>query len=201
MKETNRYGIPQGSVLGPLLFLIYINDIHVSSKVFKFYLFADDTNILYADKNLKSLETIVNKELVEVCEWLNSNKLTLNLRKTNYVIFRPYQVSVKLFDNSTNNSIEIECKEFVKYLGVLIDSKSTKISKAISIIARLRHFVPVSTLHNIYRCLILPYITYGLIVWVHASNRYVNKILILQKRPLRLIYFKKIQRTCYSTFY
>jgi hypothetical protein len=79
-----------------------------------------------------------------------------------------YQVSVKLFDNSTNNSIEIECKEFVKYLGVLIDSKSSKISKAISIIARLRHFVPVSTLHNIYCCLILPYITYGLIVWVHA---------------------------------
>ena len=179
----------------------------MSSKVFKFYLFADDTNILYADKNLKSLETIVNKELVEVCEWLNSNKLTLNLRKTNYVIFRPYkkmqnyQVSVKLFDNSTNNSIEIECKEFVKYLEVLIDSKRSKISKAIGIIARLRHFVPVSTLHNIYRCLILPYITYGLIVWVHASKRYVNKILILQKRPLQLIYFKKIQRTCYSTFY
>ena len=65
----------------------------MSSKVFKFYLFADDTNILYADKNLKSLETIVNKELVEVCEWLNSNKLTLNLRKTNYVIFRPHQKS------------------------------------------------------------------------------------------------------------
>ena len=80
-------------MLAPLLFLIYINDIHVSSKVFKFYLFADDTNILYADKNLKSLETIVNKELVEVCEWLNSNKLTLNLRKTNYVIFRPHQKS------------------------------------------------------------------------------------------------------------
>jgi hypothetical protein len=55
-------------------------------------LFADDTNILYADKNLKSLETIVNKEL-EVCEWLNSNKLTLNLRKTNYVIFRPHKKS------------------------------------------------------------------------------------------------------------
>ncbi len=104
-----------------------------------------------------------------------------------------------MFDNSTNNSIEIECKEFVKYLGVLIDSNltwkyhidniSSKISKANGIIARLRHFVPVSTLHNIYRC--LPYITYGLIVWEHASKKYINKILILQKRALRLMYFKK----------
>ena len=63
----------------------------MSSKVFQFYLFADDTNILYADKNLNSLETVVNKELMLVCEWLSSNKLTLNLSKTNYVIFRPYK--------------------------------------------------------------------------------------------------------------
>ena len=66
---------------------------HASSKVFKFYLFADDTNILYADKNLKSLETIVNKELVEVCKWLNSNKWTMNFCKTNNVNCRPHQKS------------------------------------------------------------------------------------------------------------
>ncbi len=106
--------------------------------------------------------------------------------------------------------IEIECKEFVKYLGVLIDSNltwkyhidniSSKISKAIGIIARLRHFVPVSTLHNIYRCLILPYITYGLIVWGHAPKKYINKILILQKRALRLIYFKKYKEHAIPLF-
>ena len=138
----------------------------MSSKVSQFYLFADDTNILYADKNLNSLETVVNKELMSVCESLNSNKLTLNLSKTNYVIFRPYQknqsyqVSLKVFDNNTNDFIEIESKEFVKYLGVIIDSNLTwkyhidnianKISKAIGIIARLRHFVPLSTLNSIY---------------------------------------------------
>ena len=65
----------------------------MSSKVSQFYLFADDTNILYADKNLNSLETVVNKELMLVCESLNSNKLTSNLSKTNYVIFRPYKKS------------------------------------------------------------------------------------------------------------
>ena len=82
-------GVPQGSVLGPLLFLIYINDFHNSSEKLSFYLFADDTNLLYADKNLKSLEKTVNNELVRVSDWLNANKLTLNAKKSNFVIFHP----------------------------------------------------------------------------------------------------------------
>ena len=90
-KASVSYGIPQGSVLGPLLFLLYVNDIHQCSNKLKFYLFADDTNILYADKKLKSLENIVNIELQNLHEWLTSNKLTLNTTKTNFVIFHPYQ--------------------------------------------------------------------------------------------------------------
>ena len=83
-------GVPQGSVLGPLLFLIYINDIHNCSEKFSFYLFADDTNLLYADKKLKSLEDMINGELLKVSDWLNANKLTLNAKKSNYVIFHPH---------------------------------------------------------------------------------------------------------------
>ena len=69
-------GVPQGSVLGPLLFLIYINDIHNSSAKFSFFLFADDTNLLYADTYLKSLEETVNRELLKVSYWLNANTVT-----------------------------------------------------------------------------------------------------------------------------
>ena len=106
-KERTVCGVPQGSVLGPLLFLIYVNDIHRSSKKFDFYLFADDTNLLYAEKDLNKLEVVVDEQLLKLCECLNSNKLSLNVSKSNFVIFHPYQrkvyreVNLKILDNNS----------------------------------------------------------------------------------------------------
>ena len=80
-KKDTTCGVPQGPVLGQLLFLIYVNDIQDSSEKLKFFLFADDTNILCADKNRRSLELIVNQEFCKLYDWLTANKLSLNIKK------------------------------------------------------------------------------------------------------------------------
>ena len=204
-KESALCSVPQGSVLGPLLFLIYVNDIFMALDKLTFYLFADDTNLLYADKNLKSLETIVNCELSKVVGWLIANKLSFNTKKTNYIIFHPYQkrnvfdIRIKVYDSRTKTFFDLERNDHVKYLGVIIDQHlswkhhinyiALKISRNIGIISRLRHFVPLKTLISIYDSLISPYISYGLIAWGQASKTHLEKILILQKRAVRLINF------------
>ena len=131
--------------------------------------------------------------------------MTLNTKKSNLVIFRPRQKKIRylpqisIFDSEKKRRISSEHKSYIKYLGVLIDENLswknhldcviTKISKTIGMIAKLRHFVPSSVLTNIYKSLILPYLTYGLVAWGNASKNYLNKIVVLQKRVLRLIYF------------
>ena len=190
-----------------LTFLIYINDIYLCSNKLGFYLFADDTSLLYANNDLKTLETVVNNELNDVFHWLNANKLTINAKKSNFVIFRPaqkrinHQPCIGIPDSNTNNNgfALLECKDYVKFLGVLIDKNLTwrphidyiasKISKIVGIIARLRHHVHLNTLLQIYCSLIFPYTLYGVPVWGQVSQCDFKKILTLQKRALRLIFF------------
>ena len=114
-------GVPQGSVLGPLLFLLYINDLPLASSKLSFYLFADDTNIYYEAESLKQLQSIVNKELKKVKIWLDVNKLSLNIDKTNFIMFKSPQHTSPESANIKIGKLPIKQSCYVKFLGVLLD--------------------------------------------------------------------------------
>ena len=136
---------------------------------------------------------------------MTANKLTLNIRKSNFLNCHPYQKQfasqpkLSMFDDEKNKYVGFESKVYIKYLGVFIDqnlswkyhidSIVTKISENVGLLAKLRHSVPRPILLNIFKSLIHSYLTYGLAAWCQACKTYLNKILILQKRDLRLLYF------------
>ena len=179
-----------GSVLGPLLFLIYINDLPNVSEVLDFYLFPDDTNIYYESKTLDDTEKTLNEELNKLFLWLNVNRLSLNIDKTNYIIFHHNKPMKDHITIKINNKV-IDQKEFIKYLGVLMDSTlswkfyisniSEKISISIGIMYKLRPFLPLKVMKNVYYSLIYSNVINAIEVWCSTFKTELNKILILQK--------------------
>ena len=180
-------GVPQGSILGPILFLLYINDIENCSKLISFILFADDTNIFYSNKCLKTLSNIIQTEIDKVAEWLNVNKLSLNTTKTKVILFRspnkkPSQI-IKININGKN----IEQVKTTTFLGIIIDECLTwkdhtakvtkKIVRASGIIAKMRHFVNQNSLKLIYYALVYPYLIYCNLTWGNTYKSRIQKIM------------------------
>ena len=175
-------GVPQRSVLGPLLFLLYINNIVNSSELFYFILFADDTNMLYSDENVDSLISVVNLELIKLSCWFKANKMSLNLKKTNFVMFSSKSVDISKISRigiMIDNYI-IEQVSSVKFLGIHIDEKLnwkshiavvvTSISKIIGILGRVRYKLPQEALITLYNAMILPHLNYCCIVGATLTN-------------------------------
>ena len=197
-------GIPQGSSLEPVLFLIYINDLPNCSSVLAFRIFADDTNLFASARDLRSLEQLINTELKKVKLWCDANKLSINFSKTNFMIVKSLRkkdlaVNIKIESEDGTSSL-LERKDRVKYLGVHLDDTvsfkhhisyvASRISRSNGIIAKLRHFLTLSQL-RLYYSIIYPYISYAILAWRSAYKSHVKKIQTKQNHAIRLIFFAR----------
>ena len=194
-------GVPQGSILGPLLFLIYINDMNKAIKNSTVYHFADDTNLLYSHKNPKTLKKVMNKDLKALYEWLCANRLSLNVSKTEFIVFRPPKKSLSNRIVLTLNRTKIYESTKIKYLGLILDARlswkdhicelAKKLSRSVGMLYKSRDFCPTSILKSLYYSIFHSHLSYGLPVWGYAHNDYIKKIINLQKKAVRAITFSK----------
>lgn len=193
------YGVPQGSVLGPLLFLIYINDLHNAILHSKTCHFADDTAILNSNNSLKQLQKHVNIDLKHLCHWLKANKISLNAGKTELMIFRnPHKLINYNLKIKINGKIIIPSSK-IKYLGVILDPHlngsehvnyiAPKLNRAVGMLSKLRHYVSHQTLLNVYHAIFGSIMTYGCITWGQNPNSHIIRIVKIQNKAIKVINF------------
>ena len=190
-------GVPQGSILGPLLFLIYINDLPNALESSFPIMYADDTNIFHSGTNITEIENALNNDLGTLSNWLSVNKLSLNLSKTHTMLFtlngrlKQYKPIIKI------NNTELESTNSTTFLGVIIDQTFTwakhlthltsKIAKSIGILKKASNAFNQSTLRMLYYSFLQPYFDYCILIWGKAADSHLNKLILLQKRAIRTI--------------
>ena len=195
--EVIESGVPQGSVLGPIGFLIYINDLGKINLHGRIIFFADDACLLYDSDKLDDLYMYMKQDIEILMKWFSNNLLLLNLKKTEYVIFHKRSIIVEKRDLYVNN-ILITNTNIVRYLGLTlddtlswkahIDSVRKSVLPGISLLFRLRNFISTDCLKMLYYALIHSRITYLAGIWGHCKEVNFNQIFILQKRALKTVY-------------
>ena len=207
--KSIRCGVPQGSILGPLLFLIYINDLVSVCQHTMPILFADDTNLFINGDNLLQMVQTLNAELDDISNWLKANKLFLNVKKTHYMILTSKRTP------KPDHVIKIEGHKLdevqnTKFLGVYLDNKiswkhhidyiSGKVSRAIGMIVKARKFLTCESLKTLYYSFVYPFLIYCNHVWGKACPTSLKKLIMLQKKIVRIICGVNARTSCDPLF-
>ena len=202
-------GVPQGSILGPKLFILYINDMCNVSNILKFILFADDTNIFCSGNNLKKLSELISQELNKLRDWFSVNKLSLNVSKTNFMVFSNTR-KVENVEITINNTA-ITRVNSTKFLGVIIDEKlnwkeqiksvRAKLSKSMFMLNRAKCTLKYDAMLMLYNSIVLPHLTYCCELWGNTYKTNLQDIVILQKKIMRIVHGAQYREHTNMLFY
>ena len=188
--------VSHGSILEPLLFLIYINDLHLAIKNITVRHYADDTKLITSNKSAKTLTRKLNLDLKILSKWLRANKISLNAKKTELIIFRSKQKVINYDIKIKLDGKMLIPTNFVKYIGLYIDCHldwsfhtkilSSKLSRAVGLLSKIRHYVNKKTLHSLYYAIFSSQMDYASIIWGQKPTLHINRIQTAQNKAVSL---------------